>query len=178
MKPCVLLFTILCFPVLSQTIAGTVRKIGKDQFQVRSSDGLITFHADERTTVTKVKKSKGLSLLAVGDEVRVNYHGEGTFIAVDIAVRVTVSGVITQAATNRLTVLLDSTSDTASTDRKRGVFVFLNPATRFGTSRKQLTIGRRVHVVGYAGAGVVDADRIAIYDTDLPLRPTPQWPRQ
>ena len=28
MKPCILLFTILCFPVFSQTIIGTVQKIG------------------------------------------------------------------------------------------------------------------------------------------------------
>jgi hypothetical protein len=177
MKPCVLLFTILCFPVFNQTIVGTVQKIDKDQFQVKSSNGLITFHADGKTTVTNIKKSKDLSPLAVGDEVRVNYYGEDTFTAVNISVRVTVSGVITEAASNHVTILLDSTSDATSADRKAGVFVFLNPATHFGISRKQLTVGRRVHVVGYAGDRVIEADKVAIYETDLPLRPAPQRQR-
>ncbi|MCE5308707.1 MAG: DUF5666 domain-containing protein [Acidobacteriales bacterium] len=172
MKPYVLLFTILCFPAFSQTVAGKVQKIDKDQFQVKSSEGLITLNTDEKTTVTNLRKSKGLSPLAVGDEVRVNYYGEGAFTAVNIAVRVTVSGVITEAASNHVTVLPDST-DTTPADRKVGVFVFLNPTTRYGTSRKQLTVGRRVHVVGYAGEGVIDADKVAIYETDMPLRRTP-----
>lgn len=56
MKPCALLFTILCFPVFNQTIVGTVQKIDKDQIQVKCSSELITLHADEKTTVTKLRK--------------------------------------------------------------------------------------------------------------------------
>ncbi len=172
MKPYVLLLTALCSPVFGQSVVGKIQKIDKDQFQVKSSEGLITFNADEKTTVTNLRKSKGLSPLAVGDEVRVNYYGEGVFTAVNISVRVTVSGVITEAASNHIMVLPDST-DATSADRKAGVFVFLNPTTRYGTSRKQLTVGRRVHVVGYAGDGVIDADKVAIYETDVPIRRTP-----
>ena len=173
MNRCVLLFTILSLPVLGQTAVGTVQKIDKDQVQVKSRDGLLTFRVDEKSTVTKLKKFNDLSPLAVGDEIRVNYYGEGTLTAVNISAKVTVAGAIVEAGSNHLTVLLDSSVDAASTDRK--VFVFLNPAAKLGTSRNQLAAGRRIHVIGWdAGDGVIDADKVAISETEPPLRPATQ----
>jgi len=57
MKPCFLILAMLSFPTATaQTIIGTVQKIDKDQLQVKSSDGPVTFQVDEKTTVTKLKK--------------------------------------------------------------------------------------------------------------------------
>ena len=163
MKPCILLFAILCFPAFGQMLVGNVQKIDKDQIQVKGPARSVIFHADDKTTVVKLKKSKDLTLLVVGDEVRVNYYGEETLTAVNISAKVTISGIIAQAARNHLTVSQGSTDDAASTDRKSGVFVFLNPATKYGVSRDQLKVGRRVHVVGWdTGDGVMEADKVAV----------------
>ena len=44
--------------------------------------------------------------------------------------------------------------------------------------KKYLTIGRRVHIVVWdVSDGVVDAERVAIYETDIPARPAPSRPR-
>lgn len=177
MKPCLLVVALLSLPAFGQTITGTVEKIGKDQLQVKSADGPVTLHIDERTVVRKAKTLHDLSALVVGDEVRVNYYGEGTLTAVNVSARIALSGVITEAGASRLLVLPTSSSCATPPERKT-VFVFLDRTTKFGASRSQLTVGRRVHVVGWdAGDGVVDAERVAIYDTDLPSRP-PLKPKQ
>jgi hypothetical protein len=172
MKLCFLLFLVLPLPVSGETLTGTIEKIGKNQLQIRNQDGLVTVQTDEKTTVRKTKTFHDLSPLAAGDEVRVTYYGEGTFTAVNISVRVTLSGVITESNPSHIMVV------PASTDQKGGTFVFLHPDTKFGTDRKYLTIGRRVHVVGWdVSDQVVDADRVAIYESDLPARTAPSRPR-
>lgn len=177
MKPCVLLFAVLSLPVFSQTVIGTVEKIDKEQLQMKSRDGLVTLKVDEKTTVTKAKKFNDLSPLAVGDEVRVNYYGEGTLTAVNISAKITLSGVITEARSNSIAVLLNSPATATSPDRSVVMFVFLNSTVKFAASRNQLTIGRRVQVEGWdTGDRVVEADKVAISETDPPLRPTPQRP--
>lgn len=165
----------VCAP--GQTITGTIAKIGKDELELKSADGLFTLRVDEKTTVRKVKTFHDLSSLAMGDEVRVSYYGEGTLTAVNISAKVALAGVITEAGPSRIIVLPTPTSSATPPDRK-AVFVFLNRGTKFGTSRSQLTVGRRVNLVGWdAGDGVVDAEKVAIYDTDLPARP-PAAPKQ
>jgi hypothetical protein len=160
MRSCVLLFSILQIPALGQMLVGTVQKIDKDQLQIKARDGPVTFRADEKTTVAKHKKANNLSILMVGDVVRVNYYGEGTFIAVNISAQVTISGTISQAATNHLTLSRDAAGDAAS---KGGVFVFFDPSTKLGVARDQLKAGRKVRVTGWdAGDGVVEAEKIAI----------------
>lgn len=171
MQPWLLIVALLSLPAFGQTVTGTVEKIGKDQLQVKGADALVTLRVDERTIVRKVKTFHDLSALAVGDEVRVSYYGEGTLTAVNISARLAFSGVITEVGTSRIMVLPRSTSDATPPDRK-AVFVFLNRTTKFGTSRSQLTVGRQVHLVGWdAGDGVVDAEKVTISDTDLPTRP-------
>jgi hypothetical protein len=170
MKLCFLLF--LALPVSGETLTGTIEKIGKNQLQIRNQGGLVTVQTDEKTTVRKTRASHDLSLLAAGDEVRVTCYGEGTLTAVNISARATLSGVVTESSSSHITVI------PASTDRKAGTFVFLHPDTKFGTDRKYLTIGRRVHIVAWdVSDQVVDADRVAIYETDLPARPAPSRPR-
>ena len=160
MRPYVLLFTILCSPVFSQQLVGTVEKIDKDQLQVRARDGLVTLRSDASTVVAKWKKSNDLSLLAVGDEVRINYYGQDDKLtAVNVCAKVAVSGTIKQTASNHFVI---STDDLASADRKSGVFVFLNQPTKLGVGREELKVGRRVHVTGWdSGDGVVEAEKVA-----------------
>ena len=161
MKPCALLFAVLTVSLFGQMVVGTVQKIEKDQIQVKARDGSVTFHADERTAVAKVKKSNDLSVLSVGDEVRVNYFGEGNLTAVNISVKVTISGTITQSATNHITISRTGADDDARPDAKGGIFVFLNPTTKLGVVRDQLKVGRKVNVAGWdTGGGVVEAERI------------------
>jgi hypothetical protein len=172
MKRYFVLFTMLSFPTFAQTIIGTVQKIDKDQLLVKSQDRLVAFQVDEKTTVAKLKKLHDLSLLVPGDEIRVTYYGEQTPTAVNISAKVTLSGAIVEGASNQLMLLPDSKADAKPAET--AVFVFLSPGTKLGTSRRQLTVGRRVHVVGWdAGDGVIEADKVAVYDTDLPLTHVP-----
>jgi len=144
-------------------IVGTVQKIDRDQFQIKGREGLVTLHIDEKTTVANGKKLNDLSVLAVGDDVRVNYYGDATPTAVNVSAKVTVSGMISQAAKSQLTIVQGSSDDTPPLGRKVSVFVFLNATTNFGAARDQLKVGRRVHVIGWdTGDGVVEAEKIAL----------------
>ncbi len=159
------------FGGLGQSIIGTVEKVGHDQLQIKGPDGSVMLRVDEKTTVRKGKTRHDLSALAIGDEVRVNYYGEQQLTAVDISAKIEVSGIITEAGAGRMVIMPGSTAAAEAPDKKK-IFVFLSRATKFGTSRRsQLAPGRRVHVVGWdAGDGVVDAERVAIYETDLPAQ--------
>jgi hypothetical protein len=160
MRPCALLFTVLCLPAFSQQLVGIVQSVDKDQFQVKGQKGLVTFRADENTIVAKIKKSNDLSVLAVGDEVRINYYGQDKLTAVNICAKVTVSGTIRQTASNHITI---STDDSATADRGSGVFVFLSSPTRLGVGREELKVGRKVHVTGWdSGDGVVEAEKVVL----------------
>ena len=163
-----LAFLFLCAAAFGDTLVGTVVSIDKNQLRVKSSAGEVQLQADEKTSVIKAKVSHDLSPLAVGDVVKVNFHGESPepLVAVNIVAQVTMSGVIKESAPLRLTVAPDA--KTGGTSR----IVFLSPDTKYGTSKKDLTVGRKVQVTGWdVGDGAVDAEKVAIYNTDLPVRP-------
>ena len=173
MKRCVLLIAFLSLPLLGETIIGTVDKIDQDQLQIKSQDGIVTLHVDERTTVRKGKILNDLSALKVGDEVRTTCYGEGALTAANISARVTFSGVVAESTQVHIKVIPDSTNDVASTGKKTAVFVFIEPGARLGKNNNRLTVGQRVHVVGWdSGDGIVDADKVTILDTELPPRRT------
>lgn len=177
MKRCFLLCALLMVPLRAQTVAGTVEKIEKETIQLKGPNGTVAIHTDEKTTVRKGKTTHDLSTLAVGDEIRANFYGDDVKTAVDISAKVTLSGLITAMSTSNFTLVpagggQPSAEDASTADRRSGVFIYLPAGVKLGVSRSQLTVGKRVHVVGWdAGDGVVDADRIAIYDTDTPLHP-------
>jgi hypothetical protein len=102
-------------------------------------------------------------VLAIGDDVRVNYYGDATPTAVNVSAKVTVSGVISQAAKSQLTIVQDSSDDAPPLGRKVRVFVFLNATTNFGAARDQLKVGRKVRIIGWdTGDGVVEAEKIVL----------------
>jgi hypothetical protein len=149
-----------------QSMTGTVERIDRDLLELKGPHGPVTLHLGEKTTIRKGKTFHDPSALAVGDEVRVNYYGEQELTAVDVSAKVEFSGVITEAGASRLVVLPASPG-------KATVFVFLSRDTKLGAIRSHLTSGQKVHIAGWdAGDGVVDAERVAVYDPDLPLHRT------
>ena len=61
------------------------------------------------------------------------------------------------------------TIPTADYPREEHRIVRIHADTAFGTSRKDLSVGQRVRVVGLdVGDGAVDAARIALYNTYVP----------
>ena len=169
MKPCVLLFALLMLPAVAQHITGTVEKIDKDQLQIKGPKGIVTLHVDEKTAVQKGRVSHDLSALKVGDEIRANAYGDEHLTAVSISAKITISGVITDGNATHITVRPEGAKDT--------VFVFLRTDTKYGMSKSQLTPGKRVHITGWdSGDGVIDAEKVAVYETDVPLRASPFRP--
>jgi len=178
MKACALLIACLASAIIGPTVTGTVEKIDKDQLQLKTSDGIVTLHVDERTIIRKGRITNDLSVLTVGDEIRATCYGQGIPIAADISAQVKFSGTVTEASPVHMKIIRDSATAAAATEKKSTVFVYLEPATRFGASPKRLLVGARVNVVGWdAGDGVVDAEKVAIYDTDVPMRPPARPPK-
>lgn len=147
-----------------QSVTGTIASVHQDRIELKGPDGPVTLHLGEKTTIRKGKTLHDPSALAIGDEVRVNYYGDLQLTAVDVSAKIELSGVITEASSSRLVILPSSRG-------KQTVFVYLSRSTKFGTGRTQLTPGQRIHIVGWdAGDGVVDAERVAVYETDVPVR--------
>ncbi len=170
MKPRRLLLSLLTVPLFGQMVVGTIEKIEKDQLQLKGPSGSVTLQVNESTTVRKLKAFHDLSPLKVGDDIRVNYYGDDRLTAVSISAKVSVSGWITES---HVTHIVISAEPATVADKKTTVFVYLQNSTKLGVSRNQLTAGRRVQVTGWdAGDGVVDADKVALADGDVPLRPT------
>ena len=170
MKACFLLIAGLSLAIIGHTVTGTIDKIDKDQLQIKTEDGIVTLHVDERTIIRKDKILNGTSTLAVGDQIRASCYGDAPVTAATISTQVQFAGVIIESSPSHIKVMRDAAKDAAG--MKTAVFVYLEPATRFGTNQKRAVVGERVHVAGWnAGDGVVDAEKIAIYDTDIPVHP-------
>ncbi len=153
-----------------QSVVGTVAKVDRDQLELKGPNGPVAFHLGEKAAVRKGQTFHDFSALKVGDEVRVNYYGDQDLTAVDVSAKVEISGTITEASSGRL-LILPASSRAQSASAKKPVFVYLGRTTKFGTSRNQVAVGRNVHVVGWdAGDGVVDAEKVAVYETDIPAR--------
>src|SRR5579871_6335579 len=70
MKSCALITAFLYLAVFGHTVIGKIEKIDKDQLLIKTQDGIVTLHVDERTIVRKSKGRNDLSALAPGDEIR------------------------------------------------------------------------------------------------------------
>jgi hypothetical protein len=147
---------LVAFSAFGQSTTGTIEKLSKDQLQVKTPSGLLTFGVDENTAVNKGKTLHDISALVVGDEVRISYYGEQVLTAVNITARTSISGVITEAGATRLVVHPDSSGSAP-------ILVFLDRATKVIPNRTQIAVGRGVRVEGWdAGNGAVEAGKIAI----------------
>ena len=149
-------------------IVGTISKLARNQISVKTTTGFFVIPADDMTEVVKEKNYRDLSLLRVGDEISVHCRNPaGKPIAAKIwATVVTFSATVRYVNDDEIEVL---TIPTADYPREEHRIVRIHADTAFGTSRKDLSVGQRVQVVGLdVGDGAVDAARIALYNTYVP----------
>jgi len=107
-------------------------------------------------------------LVTLGDEISVHCRNPaGKPIAAKIwANVVTFSATVKYINGDEIEVVTIPNADYAKEEHR---IVHLHAHTAFGTSRKDLSVGRDVRIVGLdIGNGEVDAARIALYNTDVP----------
>ncbi len=149
-------------------IVGTISKLARNQISVKTTTGFFVIPADDMTEVVKEKNYRDLSLLRVGDEISVHCRNPaGKPIAAKIwANVVTFSATVKYVNGDDIEVLTIPTADYPIEEHR---IVHLYPDTVFGTTRRDLSVGQTVRIVGLdVGNGAVDAARIALYDTYTP----------
>jgi ABC-type glutathione transport system ATPase component len=173
MKFPLLILALGSLPAFAQecNVIGIINKLADTEMMtVKTPRGLFTVYSDERTETMKDKASRGLSLLRVGDEVSVYCDaGSGKRSAIKIwATVVTFAATIHYINGDDIEVLTSANSDSHREERK---IVHLYPDTALSTHRNNLVEDQDIRVVGLdVGNGAVDAARIALYNTDLPVR--------
>ena len=168
-----ILFLLLSTSLSAEMITGVIEKLGPDQFQLKTTAGIITIATDPHTKIRKSAVQHTAAALALGDEIRVSYYGEqaSKMVAVNISASVTLRGVVTGSNPTRITLRNKYAMGGAAPDCEDIIFVFLHPDTKLGTGRGQLAVGREIQVKGWdVSDGVVDAVGIAIYNSDVPVR--------
>ncbi len=156
------------------TIIGTVLKLTEKSISVKTPRGGFLIPVDDRTETVKDKTYPGLSSLKVGDEISVHCRdATGKPIALKVFANViTFSATVRHVGDDEIEVL---TIPNADYSREEHRIVRLYPDTAFGTSRKDLSVGQDVRIVGLeVGNGAVDASRIAIYNMDVPVNKGPR----
>lgn len=163
MSACFLPIAFLSLAAFGQTMFGTVEKIDKDQLQIKTHEGIVTLHVDERTTVRKGSVRNDVSALAAGDEIRATCYGQAVITAANISAEVTFSGVITEASLGHIKVNREEASGGGRPNKSTESFVFLEPRTRVAANQKPLSAGQTVDVVGWdSGDGVVEAIKVTL----------------
>jgi hypothetical protein len=173
-----LVISILAFGSLAtadeSTIVGTIYKLTRNQVSVKTARGSFMIPADDRTETVKDKSYPGLSFLKVGDEVSVHCHNPtGKPVAVKVFAKIiTFSATVRYVNGDDIEVLTIPNADYAREEHR---LVHLYPDTVFGASRKELSVGQDIRVVGLdVGNGAVDASRVALYNTDIPINKGPR----
>ena len=156
------------------TLIGTIEKVFGSEIHVRSGQQSITLYADDRTTVSRDSISHDLSLLKSGDEISVRYaeDSSGKLIASNIWAKVTTfRGVVTQVSPGRL--VLGTRRSPLSTSAFKAVdrVVHTYPETAFSPGIWSAAPGQYLEITGLdLGDGELDAVRVAIYNSDSPVR--------
>jgi hypothetical protein len=172
MKLALLILTLAIVPAFPQdcTVIGVIDKLADAEMILKTPRGLFTIYADERTETMKDTAHRGLAVLRVGDEVSVHCDaGSGKRKAVKIwAAVVTFAATIHYVNGDDLEVVTSQNSDSHREERK---IVHLYPDTALSADRRKLVADQDIRVVALdVGNGAVDAARIALYNTDLPIR--------
>ncbi len=160
--------TLAIFPAAAQQtvpnpVSGFIEKIDGRSFRI----GLLNFSAHEKLEVWKSRTLYDLSMLKVGDEVRVTWRsasGTAQRMAISIATATTMSGTVQDARPDCLEVRNTATNETR--------IIMLSPDTRYASDHRRIAVGEDVHIAGWdLGNGRVEARRIAVYNLDTPLDP-------
>jgi hypothetical protein len=155
-----LLAAIFVFPALAQQsppcAIGSIERITASEIRIRNGPRLLLDAA------TEIVKAQGRGLKP-GEEVSIRCGGTGT--RTPTAVKIW-ANVVDFAAVVRY--VNPSSVEVVSLPREERKIVAFYPATAFSTSKKDLTVGQELRIVGVdIGDGNVDAIRITIYNTDL-----------
>jgi hypothetical protein len=148
------------------TVIGTIDKLLRNQISVKTPRGAFPIGADEKTEIMKDKPYHDLSALKVGEEIAVQCKPDaaGKLVAVKFW-----ANVVNFAATVKEVRDQQIEVETSSKDGQEHKIVRFYPDTAFGTNRSDLAAGQQLRVVGLdVGNGIVDASRIALYNTDVP----------
>ncbi len=154
------------------TVTGTVGEITDGSLQISTRIGTRIVRTGEHTEVRKGGRTyRGLAALRAGDAIAVRCPdtiaaGAEKLVAVRLTADVvTFRGILQDVAAGYIDVGPGSRSVRANVRRVR-----LSADTEYGGTRR-LAIGQEVHIVGWDfGDGGIEATRIAVYNTDLPLR--------
>ena len=164
------------------SVIGTVEKVSGSEIRVNAGTQSLTFHADSNTEVWKGETYHDLSALKIGDEVSVHGTGDasGYLVASNIwAQLVTFSAVIRRVDRANSEILTRPKVGPGSANGTGSKVVHYFPNTVFSTGPGGLTVGQEISVVGLdLRNGQVDATRIAIYNTDLPVNRAMPAPRR
>ena len=153
------------------TVIGTINRLAGSEISVKTPRASFRIYAGDRTEVVKGKTYRDLSPLKVGDEIsaRCEPNSLNKLRAVKIwANVVTFSATVKYVNGDDIEVVTIPNSDYRREEHR---IVHLYPDTAVSTNRKDVTEGQSVRVVGLdVDNGAVDAARITIYNTDLPLK--------
>jgi hypothetical protein len=148
------------------TFIGAIDKLGRNEIIIKTPRGPFKIYADNKTEVAKDKAYSDFSPLKAGDEISVRCRpdGSGKLVALKVfAKAVNFPGTVKDVRGEEIEVV------TGTGDEHK--IVRLYPDTVFGTNRSDLTPAKQIRVVGLdIGDGKVDASRVALYNTDVPVQ--------
>ena len=157
-----LLAAILVLPAVAQQpcAIGSIERITPSDILMRSG---LRFVVDASTEIVKARSRE----LKPGEEVSIRCSGSGTRRPAATKIW---ANVVDFAAIVRY-VNLDNI-EVVTRPREERKIVALYRSTAFSTSKKDLTVGQELRIVGLdVGNGNIDATRITIYNTDLIMNP-------
>ncbi len=166
MKLRVALFVLLPASLFAQgsgpvRLVGVVDAVSGAEIRLKSGAGAVSFLTDRKTQFVKGKSplKPGVEISAACDT-----NSSGKLVATGIWTSVvSFSGTV---------VRVNPPEALVSSPRLGNLTVRFYPGTMSFTSPARLKEGEQVYVVGIdVGDAAVDAVRIAVYDTDAPVRP-------
>ncbi len=147
------------------TLIGSIDRIAGSDITVKTPRGSFAIRLDDRTQIAKDQPS-----LKIGAEisVRCEQGTSGALRAVQVWAKiVSFSATVRYVEGDEIEVV---TIPKADYPREEHRIVRLHADTAFSTTRKDLTAGQTIRVAGLdVGSGAVDAARITIYNTDMPV---------
>jgi hypothetical protein len=153
------------------TFVGTIDKVSRNELTIRTSRGPVKMFANRTTEVVKDKSYHDFAPLKTGDEISVQCQPDasGKLVAVKVwANVVSFPATVKELRGEEIEVAVTNDETGGGGDQRKIVRFY--PDTIFGTNRADLSVGQRVRIGGLdVGNGVVDAARIALYNTDVPV---------
>jgi hypothetical protein len=171
MKVTITLLTALCVTLVAAEdeqfiVLGTIENVSPNTISIKTQRGSIQIGARSATEVIKDKTYRDFSALKIGDEIsaRCQPEASGRLVVTNIwAKPVNLTGTVKDVQGDDAIVATQESAET--------ITVRLYPDTVVGTNRRDVVVGKHVRVTGVeTGRNAVDAFRVAVYDTDVPVK--------